>query len=432
MARKRAKRTRLATGIFQDTFGISVMVQRGGTRTEVRFPLGTPLEELRTRRRELAEDLGESAPRTRAGTLRADVARALTTIPTGRYRDTVSTLLEHWLAAAIEIDGEVRTFGQTPRSAITALHVKTQLAVFSSATTLGERRRFSPKTVKELRRVLGWVYTALDGPDAANPVRGVRAPRVAYDDPRGIDYAIIERIFAEMPDRGRPQDGPAGGRRGATERPTIGLTKLRLRVMAYTGLHQVEVMRLAPGHVDLRQRRLWISARQKGAGAAGAWHRLTSPAVDALRAFLAADAFGAFSTRSMARTWTLAVAAARATWDREQAGTRRPAPWPVHADARPYDLRHSLGTAVYLETGDIRAAQEILRHRQIATTLRYTHAGVSERAERAKAALERRFAALPQSASTRVGKNAQKRPPTLSARGRTATTRSRRKPRKIA
>lgn len=60
--RKRPRRSRLATGIFQDTFGISVMVQRGGTRTEVRFSLGAPLDELRTRRHELAEELA-SAPR---------------------------------------------------------------------------------------------------------------------------------------------------------------------------------------------------------------------------------------------------------------------------------------------------------------------------------------------------------------------------------
>ena len=58
-------------------------------------------------------------------------------------------------------------------------------------------------------------------------------------------------------------------------------------------------------------------------------------------------------------------------------------------DLRPYDLRHSMGTAIYLETGDIRAAQAILRHRQISTTLRYTHAGVSARVTQARDAFAR-------------------------------------------
>ena len=77
--------------------------------------------------------------------------------------------------------------------------------------------------------------TRLDGADGKNPVRAVKAPRVRYDDPRGMDYAIIERILAQLPDRGRPQDGrQVKTTRGDRERPTVSLTKLRLRVMAYT------------------------------------------------------------------------------------------------------------------------------------------------------------------------------------------------------
>jgi hypothetical protein len=72
-------------------------------------------------------------------------------------------------------------------------------------------------------------------------------------------------------------------------------------------------------------------------GTAGAWHGLVAPAVDALRDFVAAKAFGPFDPRSMARTWRLAIRKAEAAWATDP--ETRDRPWPVHADARPYDLR---------------------------------------------------------------------------------------------
>lgn len=415
MAHTKRKRTRLARNIYSDQFGVAVVVARGGARDEQRFPLGTPLEELAATRDTMIDDLetGRATKAHRRGTLAADVQAALATIPDGRHRRDTATLLAHWMAAEVETEHEPTTFGALPRGAITALQVRTQLATFQSVQRDG-RRRFSAKTVKELRRVLAWVYTTLDGAEGRNPVRGVKAPRVQYDDPRGIDYGAIERVFAEMPDRGRPQDGEEGGStRGKRRRPVVNLSKLRMRVMAYTGLHQIEVGRLEPRDVDLVAGRVWIGARVKGAGAPGAWHRLTRRGVEALRAFVAAEAFGPFDPRSMARTWTIALRKAEATW--KAAAATRDQPWPVRADARPYDLRHSLGTAVYLETGDLRAAQAILRHRQLSTTDRYTRAGVPKRVDAAVAALDAAFGALPQTAATEPGKSGRNSPPIAAA-----------------
>jgi integrase len=39
-----------------------------------------------------------------------------------------------------------------------------------------------------------------------------------------------------------------------------------------------------------------------------------------------------------------------------------------------HDLRHAAGTALYLATGDIRVAKEILGHSELKTTMRYAHA----------------------------------------------------------
>lgn len=379
---------RLARGVYADRHGRRVKVQRGARVLEARFPPATPLDILIRARKDLEDQLAQPATgRLRAGTLAADVAACLPTIATPRSRQTAESLLGHWLAAETQLQGAPFTFGELPRAAITPLQVRIALAGFAS--------RFSPKTVKELRRLLGWVYTTLDGPEGRNPVRGVKGPRVRYDDPRGIDYAIIQRIFDAMPDRGRAEKGK--------ERPDVSLTKIRLRVMAYTGLHQSELAKLRPQDLDLARRRLWIHPRVKGAGTEGAWHALTDHAIEALRDFATAPAFGRFSTRSMSKSWAVALRGARAEWQR----TER-TPWPVNADARPYDLRHSFGTAVYLAEGDIRAAQEMLRHRQGSTTARYTRAGVTARVESAVSALG---AFLPRATPTGDPTSVTKRPP---------------------
>lgn len=39
-----------------------------------------------------------------------------------------------------------------------------------------------------------------------------------------------------------------------------------------------------------------------------------------------------------------------------------------------HDLRHDFGTRIYRQTGDIRAAKELLGHAQLSTTMRYAHA----------------------------------------------------------
>lgn len=414
------KRTKVARCIWRDLCGYQIIVQRGGHIERRRFPLATPLHELADTRDTLIDELETGRCTTAArGTLAADVARALDTLPAGSHnRRDVRTLLDHWLAAPLDLEGEATTFGATARSLVTPLHVRTALAVFRAARRADGRPHFSPKTIKELRRVLAWVYTTLDGPEGRNPVRGVKVTRVKYDDPRGIDYAIIERILAQCTDRGRPQDGPLGGRRGKTARPTQSLTKIRLRVMAYTGMHQSEIGKLQPRDVDLKRGRVWIGPREKGAGAPGAWHQLLTPGVAALLAFVQVKAFGPFSTRSMSKSWNLALAKAKAAWEAEPGQAE---PWPVHADARPYDLRHSMGTAIYLASGDIRAAQEILRHRQGTTTDRYTKAGVTPRAALALAAMDKLLVGA-SGGSKLGGRNVTKRPP-MSTRQRTPKAR---------
>ena len=80
-------------------------------------------------------------------------------------------------------------------------------------------------------------------------------------------------------------------------------------------------------------------------------------------------AFGKkFSTSSLHKSWLLAQANAGSS---PEGGSTVP--------VRPYDLRHSFGSAVYAASGDQYAVQQLLGHAQSRTTERYTLAAVSGR-----------------------------------------------------
>ncbi len=359
MGGQRQKRTRRATGIFEDAYGISVIV-RG---KEHRYPIGTPIEQLRRDRRELVDDAG--APASRKGTLDAAFDDYIETIPEGPRRRDVTTMLQHWRDAGL---------GRLAIDAVKPIDIRKQLATWGSATNTQRpgRPRFSAKTLVDLRQLLGAVYNGVNGKSGYNPVRDVKRPAVRYDEPRGIDYALIEKLFTFIPDRGRPVKGE--------ERSTVNLSKLRLRVMADTGLTQAMLKRVEPRDFNPKAKTVFIRPRKKGRGVEAATVPLLKEGVAAFRAFAKANAWGNFSTRSLAYVWARAVKKMKRKWEADQAKKRTPAPWPLAADVRPYDLRHSFGTLILAETGDLEGTANLLRHATLQQTRRYTQAASAVRA----------------------------------------------------
>jgi integrase len=365
----RGKRTTLATGIYADQAGITVRVQKGSGKTAVilespRFPLGTPLEELRQVRRDLKDQLGDADPDHQANTLGIAFDAYLDTFPKGsaRRRDE-SALLEHWRAAG----WEARAIG-----AVTSLDIRQQLATWSG--------KFQPATINHLRRVLGAVYRAVNGKSGFNPVRDVPKLTVRYEDPRAIPYDVIEFIFSHMPDIGQPVKGRKG-------RPSVSGTKVDLRTMAYTGLPPAQLNRLQPRDLNLRAQQVFGRPRRKGAGVDGYPLALTAAGVRELRQFEKHQRFGKVRARTAARTWRRAVTRAKATWTKEKR-----APWPLPDDIRPYDLRHSFLSSIMAASGDLQATADLGMHASLSTTRRYTKATVSPRM---RAAVERVNAILP-------------------------------------
>jgi integrase len=100
---------------------------------------------------------------------------------------------------------------------------------------------------------------------------------------------------------------------------------------------------------------------------------LLPAAVAAFRAWLAAVAWGPFSTQSLGKSFRRAVLRARRTHPE------------IPADLRAYDLRHSFLSMILEQTGDLAAVRELGQHASMQTTLRYTQRAASPRA---KAAIE--------------------------------------------
>jgi integrase len=181
---------------------------------------------------------------------------------------------------------------------------------------------------------------------------------------------VVRAILAKLSRQG-------GAGKGET-RGADSLARVRLLVMAYTGLAPAEIKRLEPAHVDLVGASVWVPGRRKGAGTRGKRRPLTRQGVAALQAFVTAEAWGPFSTSTMRRAFRLALAKVK----------REHPTWHLNG-VRPYDLRHSFATAVYRITGNLDVTRGLLGHADRKTTLRYAAGAVVDVERRAVARLSR-------------------------------------------
>jgi integrase/recombinase XerD len=135
--------------------------------------------------------------------------------------------------------------------------------------------------------------------------------------------------------------------------------------MAYLGIRPSEIGRMQPQ--DLGEVSVLV---RTGKGGRVRVVPVAGPGATAAIAELKRlKAYGTpFSTSSLYKSWKLA-----------QTNAGPPAGGAPFASVRPYDLRHSFGSAVYAASGDQYAVQQLLGHAQSRTTERYTLAAVSGR-----------------------------------------------------
>jgi integrase len=349
----------LWTGLYKHGAGWRAVVSTGHGRPPIRqfFPKGTDVAEMQRWRDDEKAKL-HLARRQRAykGRFDGDAHRYLAAV----------RALPSYAERIRDIALWIRIFGQRRRDTITAAEIRAVRDRWMQEPR-GLRAGGDPKlpyaasTINHRLRALSNLWTVLDGRRAPNPVREV--PEVPEPDalPRALSYDLIERILAAMTDRTRPT-------RGKKNKHTVSLAKVRLRVLAYTGLTYSQLARLTPEDLDLEGGSMLVRRRRKGKGARPRRLPLLPQAIEAFRAFTQAQAFGPFSGASVRKSFVLAATKIRKQLLEE--GQHLP---PI----RVYDLRHSLGAWVFLATGSREAARDLLQHESIRTTERYVMSAVS-------------------------------------------------------
>jgi integrase len=344
------------TGIRRTPQGWQAYVHlRSGYRSK-RFAPDATLTSMKAWRQEqrIREKLGAALPAPDS-TLREDIRHYLEqirTMPTLRYRRDDLAL---WL----------NVFGpDRDRRTITAGEIRAQLETWRAAG-------YAASTCNHRRTALMHLFTVLDGKSAPNPVRDVPRYTEELGPPRALSQAAIAAVLRELP---------------------TSQTRARLELMAYTGWPPAQIMRLRPEDIDWN-RAVFVQARRKGRGAAGAWLPLLPAAWRALKAFKRLGCWGAYSTSSARRSFRLAA---------QKAAASRRTPKAIRAelaDVTPYQLRHSFLTLVAGITRDDRAVKVLAQHADIRQTHRYTEATADPRAVAALAAVagSNRAATVPRS-----------------------------------
>jgi len=362
---------RLPTGITRasNRTGYLVQVCVRGHRRSARFQVGTPLEDMRDWQDRERRELRRAVPGAslQAGTFGADV----------------QTYLHRWHADAVHPETRKQRvwyltlwaarFDGRRRHSIRTDEIADQLAYWRDhglplkPMPDGHRRRrtppthLAPATVAKVRQAIYQLYRVLDrGTGRANPVSEVELPPARPLEVRGVSMALVDAVFAHLP---------------------TGASRDRLALMAYAGLRPCEVMRITPhDFCDGVSPTLLVRTAKGG-------HASTLPllpeAATAVRQLLASHALGVFTSAPIGRI--LHSACARVTT------AQRLSP-PLHL--RPYDLRHSFGSAV-LGAADQRTAQAALRHASITTTHRYTLQAVPARVQTALKVIETRLPVPP-------------------------------------
>jgi len=321
------------------------------------FPADTPLEIMRAWREDQQFTARAIAPSK--GSLAADIDTYLTRIramPTYKQRAAHLALWAQALGrdrhrntiTAADIDAIMQEWLLTPTRP-----GKGQRGRPSAATGL------TASTIRKRRTSLQCFYTAMNGKGNHNPVKGTTNPRAALPEPRAIDYDLIEKVIAAMPER-------LSAKRGVIS--PISLAKVRVRVMAHTGLPPSLIKTILPTDINWQDGALRVRARHKGQGVEARTITLTANGLAALRLFHATNAYGHFTTEALNRSF--------------KRGCRQVG---LDASVRLYDLRHSFLTEVYRVTRDLATVARMGMHAPGSPmTARYTQ-GVHDEVDRAAA-----------------------------------------------
>lgn len=242
--------------------------------------------------------------------------------------------------------------GQEPSPA--AVDATLVRAFLVSLTRQGVGRRSQGRALSAVRSLLR--FAVRDGALGANPAAAVRTPRAPQRLPRHLRPVEVEQVLTAGAD-----GGPLGRRDRAI-----------LELLYATGLRVGELVSLDWGALDLSSRVL----RVLGKGGRERMVPFGLPAAGVLKSWLEvweevrADKGSDDDEEPVflnARGGRLSARSVRRILDRcvQQAA--------VAGGVHPHTLRHSFATHLLEAGADLRTIQELLGHRSLSTTQKYTH-----------------------------------------------------------
>ncbi|HCR0222699.1 tyrosine recombinase XerC [Klebsiella aerogenes] len=198
-----------------------------------------------------------------------------------------------------------------------------------------------------LRSFFDWMVS--QGELAANPAKGIAAPKIPRHLPKNIDVDDVNRLLdIDLND------------------PLAVRDRAMLEVMYGAGLRLSELVNLDIQHLDLESGEVWVMGKGSkerrlpiGRNAV-AWieHWLD------LRGLFGSDDDALFLSKLGKRISARNVQKRFAEWGIKQG---------LNSHVHPHKLRHSFATHMLESSGDLRGVQELLGHANLSTTQIYTH-----------------------------------------------------------
>jgi site-specific recombinase XerD len=301
------------TGHKRDKYGWRCFVKVGTVQREKRFPADSTFQQREAWRDEARVALRKlpQAPTTKE-TFKADARRYLA-LPDVKG-------LRSYASRVCEIEAWYPHIGAVPRGAITRTHILTARSAW-----LAEGR--APKTINHRVRALRHLYRLLDGSRAATPADDIDRLKEPAANPQFVPPSTIRRVAMRLTD---PK------------------TRARFMVLAATGMRPAQLRRAVRTDVNFRTR-LWLVRPAKGGNPIPM--ALTQDMIAAWRAFIAADAWGAFDGSEYAK------ALYRAGWPKT---------------IRPYNVKHTVALTLANADAEWEDIKDFFGHTDVKTTRIYT------------------------------------------------------------
>jgi integrase len=236
----------------------------------------------------------------------------------------------------------------------------------------------APATVYHRRSSLSSFFTMLHGASGSNPVRGTTKPPPWTPRDQSVTREALLRILAAMPNERRPMKG--------IRQPST--ARLVTRVLMETGVRGADLLKVRRRDLDWQAGTVIMPRSAKGKGVQSWTCHLTPDALEAWRAFDAANLYESFSLAAVSHSFKRA---ARRVLGPDTA---------VHL----YSLRHSVGADIYRTTRDLATVGRLLGHTPNSPVTEQYARGAHEEVDRQAlvALVAARAAAVPGAATTQL------------------------------